>query len=497
MKTMIDSIDGELCLEAGSGWMSKFEASQLASGDVVLCDNLAGQAMTLSFNGSFFAQADLVIADLAVADPAAGDVAAAEPGGSRNANKKAVCAARIRSLTPNAWSAPVPDRGSEACELVPFTIRLACARYALKSLEGSGEATLVHMNTAYTEEGNARLYIAGFPAARGTLVVRDENWGIRIDEAEGSLAAGSEIRTTSAYLRAGGEAQKAKTYDARRPDFVTKPMLDLFSAVHEEFARSLRAVYPAAKSVRLVSTDQLAFYEWVEPKSGAEQAVSMLSMRPTGRTAQNEAAGELPAKLCVNPQIRAISRDTGDRADCGPEAALPLFDDAFEADYRAWWRNRSPGEDGCFCLLSSGHALARIFPDAEDRQQFAACLRNGWKRCLDARFAELREFPAAGATNNEGKSATDKSAAGATDKSAAGATDKSTAGAIDKSTAGAIDKSTAGAPGWKKEDLYEVLDAWAMILTAVFAVATDTGEETFELAYPLSALQSLCPRFRA
>ncbi|MCD1655055.1 hypothetical protein K7J14_10130 [Treponema zuelzerae] len=495
MKTMIDSIDGELCLEAGSGWMSRFEASQLASGDVVLCDNLAGQAMTLSFNGSFFAQADLVIADLAVADPAAADPAvadpaaadpavadpAAEPGGSRNANKKAVCAARIRSLTPNAWSAPVPDRGSEACELVPFTIRLACARYALKSLEGSGEATLVHMNTAYTEEGNARLYIAGFPAARGTLVVRDENWGIRIDEAEGSLAAGSEIRTTSAYLRAGGEAQKAKTYDARRPDFVTKPMLDLFSAVHEEFARSLRAVYPAAKSVRLVSTDQLAFYEWVEPKSGAEQAVSMLSMRPTGRTAQNEAAGELPAKLCVNPEIRAISRDTGDCADCGPEAALPLFDDAFEADYRAWWRNRSPGEDGCFCLLSSGHALARIFPDAEDRQQFAACLRNGWKRCLDARFAELREFPAAGASNNEGKSATDKSAAGATDKS----------------TAGAIDKSTAGAPGWKKEDLYEVLDAWAMILTAVFAVATDTGEETFELAYPLSALQSLCPRFRA
>jgi len=143
-----------LSVEIGSGWLSRFEAATLRTGDVVVSTQVAGLPVVARYNGNFFAEGELM-----VLGPGS---AGTSPG---------MFALRLLSLSPDHQNQAQPERGEEATELLPFTIRLATVQFNLNELAGLGPQSVVHLDTPCDVPDNATLSIAGLDFGRGTTVV--------------------------------------------------------------------------------------------------------------------------------------------------------------------------------------------------------------------------------------------------------------------------------------------------------------------------------------
>lgn len=352
----LDSGKGRLSVILGRGWMSRFEASGLAFGDVAIGDMQAGNPCTVRFNGQFFAEGEVVVLD---------------PPDDRSG--PAVFGVRLVSFCADHDRPVQPERGREATELLPFAIELAAADFSLAELAGTGAQTIILLGSPVDRPDDASLLIAGFPAGRGKVVVVGEYLGLRITALDARPDRGvGEVRTTGVRLLAAEAAGIAKDFDFRRPDCVTKVVIDRLSAIHQEFLRSLQMLFPRARSIRLGSSDQLTFGEWLEAKRGDPCTFRVLRMAGGTGHPQGEPAFEPPAKLCL----------------CPAEGNSATLQAAMETNLRRHLSEGRAKADQGACFLSAPPAFESMMDSAEAREQVLSCLRNGWKRWEGVRFNE-------------------------------------------------------------------------------------------------------------
>jgi hypothetical protein len=96
---------GELAVDVGTGWISRYEAGILKTGDVIRSETDAGVPHRVMLNGEYLCAGSSVIV---------GD------DGKRGGRFYV----KVEEFEPVSPPAPFPARGDELIELLPFAIRL-------------------------------------------------------------------------------------------------------------------------------------------------------------------------------------------------------------------------------------------------------------------------------------------------------------------------------------------------------------------------------------
>jgi len=345
-----------LDLDLGSGWISRYDAGRVGSGDVIMADELAGDAQKLRLNGQYLCDASVCIA------------------GER-------FFAKIERLEPEAPPPAPPERGDEAVELLPFIIRLASIEVELGSMAGLGRYSFVDLEKVFSMDEDALLVVAGIPLAAGKIVVIGENFGLRIARRLSGGFDVAEMRTTGAVLSARlaesrdakGGADRIKAYDFRMPDCFSRRGIVKAQAIHLEFLRTLADRLPGAEGLELSFVDQLAYHEWADPGMDEGLRVALLDTRPS--RPRPEELPELPRTLFLRP-----------RTSSGPleepiAEALRLY-----AEESLKPKGERP------VIMAFDQSLRPLFEEEGALSMAASCLRNGWKRVADLRLAPPAEI---------------------------------------------------------------------------------------------------------
>ncbi len=348
MKTWIDE-EAVLAVDAGTGWISRYELEGLIPGSVVRSVTEAGTGCPISLNGAFFAQGSAVVIDL--------------PG-----NGGAVLGAFIDSLEESEARLSPPRRGDRASELLPFAIRLGSIRVRLRDLDGTGVSSLVNLDRAVGSTCDADLVVAGIPVASGKVAVIGENMGIRIETLTASLPAGSFPRTTGAALAPGYSAEPVKDYNFRMPDCFTKRAITRFADIHLDFLRGWQARLPEFSGWELSLVDQLNYGEWLDDIAGKELSFAAFTPARRVRAYDREVRARMPETFLVESGASRV-RLEGDVLEGVRAWAAMRLGEGDEIPFqiaRDAGRQSVPGDDGLEITL--------------------ACLRNAWLDAGDLRI---------------------------------------------------------------------------------------------------------------
>lgn len=339
-------------VDAGEGWMSRFELEGLRVGSIVRSQTEAGWSQRVELNGKFLARASIIIV------------------GRPDGTDERLCA-RIDDMRDEDPRPEPQERGDGLLELLPFAIRVAALDLAMEDLEGAGPRSLINLDRNFSMDEDAELVVAGVPAARGKVAVIGECLGIRVTALLVAPGAGSPPRTTGAAVLPGYAAERVKDYNFKMPDCFTKRAIDRAAEIHLEFLRGLEASGAGAAGFRLARVDQLTYGEWCADP-GRAAAVAVMT-KPAGRRRdyEREAPGGLPPKLLVQ---------AGD-------ARLPLGAERIDP-YREWIA-QSAVSAGLLPLVVGFDAAGSAALEADPLFALGfACLRGGWMRVADLRIGQ-------------------------------------------------------------------------------------------------------------
>ncbi len=347
MKKWLDA-EAVIAVDAGAGWMSRYELGLIAPGSVVRSATEAGTGCPISLNGTFFAQGSVAVID--------------------GSGRDGLLCAFIDSFEEAEPRSARPRRGDRAIELVPFAIRLGSARARLSELDGTGVYSLINLGRRIGSTCDAELVVAGSAVASGTVAVVGENMALRVERLVAELPTGSFPRTTGAVLAPGYSAERVKDYNFRMPDSFTKRAIDRFRDIHLEFLRSFQTRFPSLSGWTLSLVDQLNYGEWLDDVAGRSMAVAAFLPARRERSYERESPARMPDTFLVE----------------GTDCAERLEGSDVER-IRSWAaRWLSGGEDIPFQLALDAKA-APVAGDP-DFEITLACLRSGWLDIGDLRI---------------------------------------------------------------------------------------------------------------
>jgi flagellar motor switch/type III secretory pathway protein FliN len=349
---------GVLTVGIGQGWLSSFEAGSLKAGDVVLTGHLAGRPSTLRFNGCEMGPCEVVVL---------GDV----------------FGVRVTGTEPLGEVVAVPGTRDDFTELLPTEVVLGSIRVSPEELRGVGRNTIISLGKPWSESADAELWTAGIPFARGTVVVIEEDMGIRITQVLARPFDDPNIRA-SGFLLNEFSTRKVKDYDFKRPDKFTKIAIDNIFTTHCMFLRNLRIRLPAMVAGLSADpfpacVDQCTFEESLQKmaKTGRFSlfAAENLSMRRPDPRAQ--------AKGRFAVRGTTLLEEEGTAHPVTPDTRKFIDELGNIRDYV----NRQP----VLIYHREGAPVQTALGQPEGQEAVLSCLRGGWKNLVDL---NLRPMPA-------------------------------------------------------------------------------------------------------
>jgi len=216
---------GTLSVSLGEGYLSSFEASSLKPGDVVRTTREAGVPYAVLYNGQPLAQCEAVVL-----------------GGAGGVSIFGIRICDTDFPSPFAFG---PVRKDDVGELLPFTVSLGSIRVSLRELEGVGANSLISLGVPWSTEEDAELVVAGHPLARGKVVVKGEELGVRITRILARPSSPPTVASSGFLMDEKSAAHfKVKDYDFRRPDKITMEQVLRLRDTHGLFLQNLRARLP-------------------------------------------------------------------------------------------------------------------------------------------------------------------------------------------------------------------------------------------------------------
>lgn len=349
---------GTLSVVIGRGWLSSFEAGSLKAGDVVRTGQLAGHPAMLRYSGCEMGTCEVVII---------GDL----------------FGVRVSGTEPLGETVPVPGTRDDLAELLPTDVVLGSIRVSPSELRGVGRNTIVSLGKPFGESADAELWAAGMPLARGTVVVIEEEMGLRVTEALARPYAEAEVRA-SGFVLDPHSRRRVKDYDFRRPDKFSKIAIDNIHDIHCRFLHALAVRLPALAAnlppgPSQAVTDQCTFEE-ARQGMAAAGAFALFAVENTGPRRRDRAAedGSRWAARGV-----ALLEEEGTARPVTDGSRRFIDELANMRDYV----NRQP----VLVYHRDGTAVAEALGGGEVRETLLACLRGGWKNLVDL---NLRPMPA-------------------------------------------------------------------------------------------------------
>lgn len=347
---------GTLTVSIGEGYLSSFEASTLKVGDVVRTTQLAGTPCALLFNGVPLCQCEIVILD--------------DLFGVRVLDRE----------SPN-HRVPGPGSRDDLVEILPTMIVLGSIRMSLAELKEVGDNTLVSLGVPLSKEGDADLFVAGIPVARGKVVVIEEEMGIRITAAAGSAFAEKNVRA-SGYLLERDDSRRIKDYDFSRPDKFSKAQIDRMFDIHTLFLRNLKTRLPDLAKV--LST--LPHPAVVDQCTLGELALDLEKTGPFGRFVSENIRGKRPG----SPSMDGARRPSTAKVLVEEEGtAHPVAAGVREYAKRLQGMEDVIHRSPVFIYYRDTEPLKRWFAEEEFQEAVLACLRGGWKNLMDMNFRKV------------------------------------------------------------------------------------------------------------
>jgi len=333
-----------LTVDAGTGWLSRYEFGELKAGSVIRSTTEAGTGCVISLNGDFFAHGSISVL------------------GNR------LCA-RIESHEESETEAVSPCRGDRATEMLRFAIRSGRACVPMSALEGTGVGSIINLDRLESADSDAELVIAGKAVARGKVTVIGENMGLRITEMLIKAPHDSFPRTTGSALAPGYAAEKVKDYNFYMPDRFTKRAIVRTQDIHLDFIRGWQSRFPELTGWKLSYVDQLNYGEWIDDRSRSDAL--FVSFRPAQRAREykRENGGTVPDTLVVE----------------SPNVRQPVSD-AEKSDIASWIVERLEKRESLPFRISVDSSTAELLCRDENSDITLACLRNSWLAVADLRI---------------------------------------------------------------------------------------------------------------
>ncbi|MBN8217652.1 MAG: FliM/FliN family flagellar motor switch protein [Spirochaetes bacterium] len=334
-----------LSLVAGKSWLSLWEATHLAVGDVVRSSTICGRPHALTLNDRYLCAAETVVLN--------------ERFGVR------LCGFGAEAVAPDR---PAVD---DVLDLLPVELRLPpCRSYCLADLDGLVPGSIVELSAPYREDEDGELVVAGMVVAAGKFVVVGETFGLRITRLHAVEATEAPVRVSFNRLEGPAlPAMKIKDYNWKRPDKFSREAVMRLGRIHELFLENAPFYHPAFAGWKVGTVDQCTFSEEAERLAACDR-IGVVKVSGMHRERRVRPESARPAKWFLKP------------AD-SPNPPLPkAFVDYVEG------KSPFPGNlesDALLVAARSTLAVASsISTEAPDR--LLAPLRNGWKNISAADF---------------------------------------------------------------------------------------------------------------
>lgn len=345
---------GLVTIRIGEGFLSPYELATLSVGDVIRTDQVVGRRLSLQFNGIPIASCEFV------------------PVGP-------LFMAWINSVEPPPGSGNGPGVMEEMTELLSFTIRGGSVRLSLEQLRGVGPSSLISFGAPVSTTEDVELNVMGIPAARGKLVVIDQQFGIRITRMVGEAFSAPNVRA-SGYLVNDLEAlNRVKDYDLSRPDRFTPGTISRIAEIHRYFLRYVGIRLPELgkalqmKRDRYGGVDQCTYGEW-RGESCPDRWRLLVAENVPWRFRWGGYKGEETARNRVSLSL-VEPEDAEVRVS--DELRGAIVHDILERNARIPWRNL------LVVAYRSDGPLAAALEKQEIRETLLDCLKAGWKNVVN------------------------------------------------------------------------------------------------------------------
>lgn len=340
---------GILSVVIGRGTISRYELAQLKEGTVLRMANMAGRPFAVEYNGRHAACAEVVVL------------------GHRKDAAEAVFGVRIMQVPGEALKAdPLPPH-NDLVELLPMEIVLDRVPFSLSELADAGVGTIIALERMYTEDLD--LMVAGTAVARGTLMVHEENFALRVTSRTAPVEPCSIPRISGAVLDPSREP-KLKNYDFKRPDKFSRTAVTRFTQVHTLFVDHLKAMFPEAQRYQVVSTDQAAFYEVQGALASGDYRFLIVSTE------------QRPGGINIIPSVYGDGRREQKIFLQSSETRHTQFNDKEYQDMLVWWNEELKKWYGFRSFLVAYHKnspIAKLSTKSSMTELFLSPLENGWR----------------------------------------------------------------------------------------------------------------------
>jgi len=350
---------GTLTVSIGEGYLSSFEVGILAPGDLVRTRRLAGQPVTLLYNGTPIATCEVVVAGAAVG---------------------AGFGVRVLRLEWPSTGGPEPGVRDDLVELLPTAIPLGSISVSLAELRGVGRSSIISLGKPFSEEEDAELLVAGMPVAAGkVVVVSSDEFGLKLTRVSTAAHEMGTVSSSGYLVRAPVGPPFVKDYDFKRPDRFSRSAVHRAQWIHQSFAQNVAARFRAAlgdrgRGLGVAFVDQLLYEEACDKIAAGGKHRRLIAENVVGK---NRPPDAVPGKSLVEEAgtthpISACQRAVNEKlvSDAVHLRSSPVL------IYSKGWE-RGPEED----------------------EALVSCLRGAWRSVADM---DIRIAPAGGAQSDPG-----------------------------------------------------------------------------------------------
>lgn len=334
-----------LSLVIGKTWLSKWETSRLAVGDIIRTPSVCGRPYSLTLNDRYLCRGEIVVL------------------GGRFGTR----------LTGFDGEPQGPDRPAveEIFELLPAEVRLtACQAYAMQELDGLISGAIVEFEEPYREDEDADLVVCGVTLARGKVVSLGETFGLKLTRVHGAHATQEPPRISFNRVEAAAAgALVVKPYNWKRPDKFTRGAITRIRRTHELFLENAPFFHPVFAGWRVAAIDQCAFYE----EKGRLAALGHLAVIRAPRAA-GPSRGSFASVQNPKVQVQPVG---------SPNPPLPP---AFVEYLKGKGSNPSSFEAQAVLLACQKDSAVAEALKGTPHEAILQPLRNGWKHVVAMDF---------------------------------------------------------------------------------------------------------------
>ncbi|MBN1499906.1 MAG: FliM/FliN family flagellar motor switch protein [Spirochaetes bacterium] len=340
---------GILNVTLGKGYLSAYEVSNLKTGDVVRSSLLAGHGCPVYFNGELFCRGEIVVS-----------------GG--------ILGIMVSGFADEDSQPSFPGVADEVTEVLPFTVSLLNLEFSLNDLKGITVGSII-----YGQEENvpAQLSVAGFPAAKGKVVVVDENFGIEITEILQEIEPLSKIRQSYYLVDTAHDHRRIMYYDFRKPDMVSMNFIVSMGRIHDYFCRNMKIMFGNLDAYGVLEVDQQTLKE-IFMSMKQKYTYYLFESRPVSR---NYVYSEKQNVLDF-PEIKyvAVSKNIETGLDAGRIESITEF---------LREEKKKPDKTVLICI-PDGSSISQYDNAPEIEQFIINPLRSAWKNYVNLNFSFMK-----------------------------------------------------------------------------------------------------------